>query len=80
MLVVGLDIMKPTFTGMEMSRTLCTVAVNPLNPILHCKPKTIKWKQVECGLKSRINLYFSDTTGRPFNDIPLSLLLKIQCT
>ena len=39
MLVVGLDIMKPTFTGTEMSRTLCTVAVNPLKSILHYKPK-----------------------------------------
>ena len=46
--------------------------------ILHYKPKTVKWKQVESGLKSRINLYFSDTTGRPFNDIPLSSLLKIH--
>ena len=78
MLVVGFDIMKPTFTGTEMSRTLCTMAVNPLNPILHYKPKTVKWKRVEPGLKSRINLYFSDTTGRPFNDILLSLLLKIR--
>ena len=78
MLVVGLDIVKPTFMGTEMNRTLCTMAVNPLNPTLHYKPKKVKWKQVEPGLKSRINLYFSDTTGRPFNDIPLSLLLKIH--
>ena len=75
MLVVGLGVMKPTFTGTEMNRTLCTMAVNTLNPIL---PKTVKWKRVDPGLKSRINFYFSDTTGRPFNDIPLSLLLKIR--
>ena len=69
---MGLDCMKTQFTGTQLTKTLAVVAIQPKQDKLVYNPWSADWKKVEEGDKNHIALSFTDTTGKPFNNLKLS--------
>ena len=78
MLVVGLNKMKRTFTGTELSKILASVPVDPSQVQVDFNLQFASWKRLQAGRHSQFILDDHDTSGRPLKNVTLSLILKFQ--
>ena len=76
--VVGLDILKPVFTGSEKSKTLITVPFDFQKTYFYYEPVWSDWKKLESGEYQSLELTFGNTRGEPFKKIPITILVKFR--
>ena len=78
MMVVGLDKMKRTFTGTDLTKTLAVVPIHPNQASVDYQPFIPIWKTLQMGLHTFLNLTFQDTRGNPFKNTTLNLVLQFR--
>ena len=77
-IVVALNMMQHIFTGSQFTKTLAKVEFNFTKSVVSFEPRWADWKRVKPSTYNPMLLEFHDTSGRPFKNTTLTLVLKVK--
>lgn len=77
-LFVSSDLVEPSFTGTKITQTLAIAPIDPVKDKLHYEPYSADWKKVNTANGNNFRLFFQDSTGKPFANLPLTFVLQFR--